>query len=161
MLTLIYSQLIFCTVAYNFIYKGALGLSQYSFFLWYPLPLCNAFSHFHLICPHFSISICILVMFLPFSLPVHLSAFFPECIAFNLLLCFLFFQLSWGYLNPRTLDVLPWNPPHHTFLCRLWCLELRLLWYRCHPLGRAACPRALEKHHLTLLLCSFLPMLGM
>lgn len=100
-LTLIYSQLIFCTIAYNYIYKGALGLSQYSFFLWYPFPLCYAFPHFHLICPHFSISICILVMFLPFSFPVHLSAFFfPECIPFNLLLCLLFFQLFWGYLNP-------------------------------------------------------------
>lgn len=45
--------------------------------------------------------------------------------------------------------------PYSTSLCRLWCMKLRLLLYRCHPLGVAAHPRALEKHHLTFLLCSF------
>lgn len=45
--------------------------------------------------------------------------------------------------------------PYSTSLCRLWCMKLRLLLYRCHPLDDAAHPRALEKHHLTFLLCSF------
>lgn len=114
MLTLIYSQLIFCTIGYNFIYKGALGLSQ----LFFPVvPFASELYFFsfpsHLL-PffHFHKDICILVMSLPFSLPVQLCFFFPECIAFNLLLCFLFFQLSWGYLKL----VSPTLKSHHTVL---------------------------------------------
>lgn len=74
--------------------------------------------------------------------------------AFHSIFCSVFCSSS-SFEGTWTLDVLLWNPPYHTLLCRLWCLKLRLLWYRCHPLGHAAHPRALEKHHLTLLLCSF------
>lgn len=158
MLTLIYSQLIFCTVAYNFIYKGALGLSQYSFFLWYPLPLCNAFSHFHLICPHFSISICILVMFLPFSLPVHLSAFFPECIAFNLLLCFLFFQLFWGYLNPRC-PALKSTLPH--FPLQTLVPEVEVALVQVSPLGPCCPSQSTGEASLNTFALQFYPCWGM
>lgn len=103
---------------------------------------------------HFHKDICILVMLLPFSLPVQLWFFFPECIAFNLLLCFLFFQLSWQYLKP----VSPTLKSYHTLL--LFADFGAWSWgcfytYRYHPLGNAAHPRALEKHHLTFLLCSF------
>lgn len=86
--------------------------------------------------------------------PCSALVFFPECIAFNLLLCFLFFQLSWQYLKP----VSPTLKSYHTLL--LFADFGAWSWgcfytYRYHPLGDAAHPRALEKHHLTFLLCSF------
>lgn len=108
MLTLVYSQLIFCTIAYNFIYKGALGLSQLSFFLWYPLPLCSAFL----------ISISFAPIF-PFPqrylhpcyapalfTPVHSLVFFLT--ALHSIFCS-FFCSSSSFEGAWTLDVLPWN----------------------------------------------------
>lgn len=102
---------------------------------------------------HFHKDICILVMFLPFSLPVQLWFFFSwvHCIQSFALFSVLPALLTVPEACISHSEILPYS----TSLCRLWCMKLRLLLYRCHPLGVAAHPRALEKHHLTFLLCSF------
>lgn len=102
---------------------------------------------------HFHKDICILVMFLPFSLPVKLCFFFSwvHCIQ-----SFALFSVLPALLTvPEACISHSEFLPYSTSLCRLWCMKLRLLLYRYHPLGDAAHPRALEKHHLTFLLCSF------
>lgn len=87
-----------------------------------------------------------------FTLCSSLWVFFPECIAFNLLLCFLFLQFFWGYLNPRCPTL---KSPILYFSLQTLVPEVEVTFIQVSPLGNAAHPRALEKHHLTLLLCSF------
>lgn len=154
MLTLIYSQLIFCTIAHNFIYKGALGLSQ--------LFSCGTPC---LSTRLFLISISFAPIF-PFPqgylYPCYVLALFTACSslwAFSGVHCiqsFALFSVLPALLGvPETQISHPEGSAYCAFLCRLWCMKLRLLLYRYHPLGAADHPRALEKHHLTVLLCSF------
>lgn len=139
MLTLIYSQLIFCTIGYNFIYKGALGLSQLFFFLWYPLPLSYAFSHFHLICSHFSISTRIFVSLLcpcPFHSLFNSVFFFLS--ALHSIFCSVICSSS-SLEGTWSLYLPPWNPTLLYFSLQTLVHEVEVAFIQVSPL-RQCCP---------------------
>lgn len=101
--------------------------------------------------------ICILVMFLIFWLYVHPSRLHP--ILVHSMQSFAVFSVLFSLtalLILKTKSSMLEALAYCIFLCRLHSTWIWSCVYRCHTLGDAAHTRALEKYHLTVLLCSFI-----
>lgn len=139
MLTLIYSQLIFCTIGYNFIYKGALGLSQLFF-------SCGTLCLSAML---FLISVSFAPIF-PFPqgylYPCYVPALFTPCStlfffflsALHSIFCSVFCSSS-SLEGTWSLYLPPWNPTLLYFSLQTLVHEVEVAFIQVSPL-RQCCP---------------------